>query len=293
MPAKLQESLRKKYEPKARFIFRDRFLNQPESRNIALRETQTPLIAIVDNDIYVRPGWLPAMIRCLRETGAGMVVPLIMEAADVIHCAGTDLLVTYKGGVAYGQHALRCARLKYWKGSDLKRSTVDYGELHCQLLQAEPARKLGVFDELMHEQCEVDSGLMMRKGGYSLWFEPEAVVQFDYPDRITSALDIESYKFKWDVALTIRAMEHFKTKWGMDITECGTWEAFGVELNRKLGPFSRAFPSKAGMFLDESRHRLMGYLNSPRELWRRLRSRRLGSGQWKNYESEEREVRRT
>src|SRR6185436_9034306 len=92
VPSGLQQKLRRKYEPRARFIFPERLLNQAQSRNRALAESKTPLTLIMDNDVYVRPGWLSAMIRCIRETNAGFVVPLILEKPEVIHAAGNDLM---------------------------------------------------------------------------------------------------------------------------------------------------------------------------------------------------------
>lgn len=271
VPSVLQHNLKRKYGHKARFIFEERFLNQAQYRNIALRETKTPLVAILDNDVYVRPGWLTALIQCLRETGAGFVAPLILEKPTIIHAAGNDLLITYKDGKPYGQKVLRCAKIVFYESCDLKRSQVDYSELHCQLLQAEPARRLQIFDERLHEQTEVDSGWLMGKGGYTMWFEPAAVVHFDLPERITHAEDILPYKFKWDVGPTIASMDYFKEKWGIDITEGGTWTAFSAMFNQKLGIWSRFFPGPVSMAVDNSYLALRDALDTPRLVWRRLK----------------------
>lgn len=280
-PSGIRQKLQKKYGHKARFIFEERFLNQAQYRNIALRETQTPLVAILDNDVYVRSGWLTALIQCLRQTHAGFVVPLILEAPNLIHAAGNDLLITYKDGKPYGQKVLRCAKIVYYEGSNLQRSRVEYGELHCQLLDAELARRLQIFDERLHEQTEVDSGWLMGKGGHPMWFEPMSVVRFDFPRRITHAEDILPYKFKWDVSMTIESMDTFKQKWGVDITEGGTWTTFGTYMNQKLGIWSRLLPCRASMFVDESYRRLLGLFGLPLTGWRILKDRLVGVHLWK------------
>jgi hypothetical protein len=276
-PSGLRRKLQEKYGHKARFIFEERFLNQAQYRNIALRETKTPLAVLMDNDVFVRPGWLTALIRCLRETNAGFVVPLILEEPNLIHAAGNDLLITHKDGKPYGMKVLRCAKIVYYEDSNLQRSRIPYGELHCQLLQVEPARKLEIFDERLHEQTEVDCGLLMAKGGYEMWFEPEAVVHFDLAVRITHAEDIRPFMFKWDIPAIIESMEYYKQKWGVDITEGGTWTDFSKYMNQKLGVWSRLFPCRASMAVDNAYHAL-GF---PLVLWRKIKDRLVGSHRWK------------
>ena len=273
VPAGIRRTLEKKYGHKARFLFEKKFLNQAQYRNIALRETQTPLVAILDNDVYVRPGWLQPLIECLRRTNAGFVVPLILEEPNLIHAAGNDLLTTYKDGKPYGQKALRYAKIAYYDSCDLKPSLTDYGELHCQLLQAEPARRLDIFDEKLHEQTEVDSGLLVKKGGYSMWFEPASVVHFDFPDRITRAEDIRPFKFKWDMAMTVESMEYLRQKWEVDFTEGSAFSHFSAFLNQKLGLWSRLFPSRPSMAVDNAYHALRGVTGFPLVLWRKLKGR--------------------
>ena len=280
-PLTVRSELEKRYASKARFLFVEPFLNQAEFRNIALRETKTDLVAILDNDVYVRAGWLPSMVRCLRETGAALVTPVVLEKPTVIHTAGNSLMITHKDGKPYGQKELRYAKLIYYESSDLKRAPVDYGELHCQLLRADVARRLGIFDEKLHEQTEVDSGLLMTRGGQAMWFEPTSVVHFDFPGRITRAEDIRPFLFKWDSGRIVKSMEYFQKKWGVDITEGGTFEGFTHYINQKLGLWSRLFPSHASVLADESYHRLKNLLGGPIQAWRMLKNRISGSQRWK------------
>ena len=82
-------------------VFEPRFLNCSEARNIGLKLATTRLSVCMDNDVFVRPGWLPPLLRCENETSAGLVVPLILEDERHIHCAGYDMFVTKKGGRSF------------------------------------------------------------------------------------------------------------------------------------------------------------------------------------------------
>jgi len=279
-PAHVQKALQEGFGHKARFVFEKKFLNQAEYRNIALRETQTPLVAIVENDVYVRPGWLPPLIRCLDETGAGFVVPLVLEAPTIIHTAGNDLMITHKNGKSYGHKVLRYAKIMYYEDSNIQRARTDYGELHCQLFQAEPARRLEIFDERLHEPTEVDSGLMMAKGGYEMWFEPTSVVDFDFPERITKVEDIRVYKFKWDQKNIVESMAIFEKKWGIDLTALRTWPVFLTSMNQRLGIWSRIFPSRWAVAVDEFYYLLKSWFKSPLVLWRKFKDWRVGHYRW-------------
>ena len=279
-PEKIKKEWSARFGQKVRWHFEPKLLNPSESRNIGLREARTPLAVLMDNDVYVRPGWLEPLLRCQAETGAAMVVPIVLDEENEIHTAGNDLHVTYRDGKAYGCKELRYGTLRYFEGCDLKRETTGYGELHCQLVVVETALKLGVYDEKLREAGEVDSGLTWAKAGCSMWFEPKSVVLFKYPVKIDHAEDIPSFLFKWDTRAIVEGYRHFEKKWKLDITEGGRWPEFLVFLNSKLGFFPRMFPNEFGMSLDRMYRALRGVLDSPSRLWRSLKIRRLGHSAW-------------
>jgi GT2 family glycosyltransferase len=65
----------RRFGDRARFIFEPHFLNQAQARNIGLRAATSRFAVMMDNDVFVRPGWLKGLLDCQRETGAVMVVP--------------------------------------------------------------------------------------------------------------------------------------------------------------------------------------------------------------------------
>jgi glycosyltransferase involved in cell wall biosynthesis len=249
VPDALQEDWRRRFGDRARFIFRPEFLSQPAVRNLGLAEAQTRLAVVMDCDNFVRPGWIEALVRCQNETGAVMVVPLLLESEHRIHAAGNDLYIDLIGGVRFGHKHLRCHRKPYHDGSNLTRSRVDYGELHCQLLEVEPTLRLGAFDERLIEIGEVDSGLTWAKAGLEMWFEPAAVVVFAREAPIASE-DIRFFEWRWNMRRVGAGCDHFRAKWDLDITEEGGLRVFVLNLNRRLGLLPRLLPSYAALKVD-------------------------------------------
>ncbi len=280
-PPGMQADLTTRYGDKAQFTFQEGLMNPAQSRNLGLRMAKTRLAVLIDNDVYVRPGWLESLVRCQQETGAAMVVPIVLETEHVIHTAGNDLLITHKDGVAYAQKVLRYCKQELYEDSNLKRCPTDYGELHCQLVDVEAALRSEVFDERLREAGEVDSGLSWAKGGCSMWFEPASTVFFDFPGRIDQVEDIRPFIFKWDMDAIREGYDYFRNKWDLDITECGHWIEYNTHLNNKLGLLSRLWPSKAALAVDNASYACRRVFSWPVVLWRRFKNRLFGYDRWK------------
>ena len=221
-----------------RFIFMPHFLSQAQARKIGLGEAKTRLAVLMDNDNFVRPGWLEALIRCQQETGAVMVVPVILEAEERIHTAGNDLYVSYEYGKAYGHKHLRFHRMPFGAGSNLRRRRTDYAELHCQLVEVEPMLRLGAYDEHILEVGEIDQGLTFAKAGREMWFEPSAVVRYALGCPIRTE-DIRFFQWRWDIAAIHKGYQYFQQKWNLDISEHGSFRDWLVRYNSQLGLLPR------------------------------------------------------
>ena len=104
---KTEEALTRRYQGRARFQFEPEFLGPARSRNIALKSIKTRLAVLMENDVIVRKGWLEPLLKCQKETGAAMVVPLILETEETIHTAGNNLYITHRDGIAFGSKELK------------------------------------------------------------------------------------------------------------------------------------------------------------------------------------------
>ena len=245
-PEHLRADWVRRFGERARFIFEPSFLNQAQARNIGMRAANTRLAALLDDDVLVRPGWLRALLDCQRETGAVMVVPVILEAPSRIHTAGNSLYITYVNGRAYGHKELRLNGMPYHEGSNLKRQPTDYGELHCQLVEIEPTLRLNAYDENI---LEVDVAPLWAQAGRLVRARSVVHYQIDAP---ISAADIRLFDWRWNMRSILEGYRYFERKWGFDITEQGRFQTFLFHYNRKLGLFPRLFPSAAALRIERA-----------------------------------------
>jgi GT2 family glycosyltransferase len=252
----------RRFRNRARFIFEPHFLNQAQARNIGLRAATARFAVVMDNDVFVRSGWLRGLLDCQRETGAVMVAPLILETESRIHTAGNSLYITYENGRGFGHKELRFYGMPYIDGSNLKRERVDYGELHCQLVEVEPTLRLGAFDENIMEVGEVDSGLTWAKAGYSMWFTPSSVVHYRLRSSI-AAEDIRLFDWRWNMRSIRKGYLYFERKWDLDMTERGRFRSFLFHYNSQLGLLPRLFPSTAALRVENGLTRLLGTVVKP------------------------------
>ena len=146
-PKEFERRLRERYGKTATLVFEPRFLNCSEARNIGLRLARTRLSVCMDNDVFPRPGWLPPLLSCERETSAGLVVPLILEDNTHIHCAGNDMFITKRGARSFVSKVLHYHSMPVSEGTNIKRREIDYGEMHLQLINTQEALAIGVLDE--------------------------------------------------------------------------------------------------------------------------------------------------
>lgn len=282
-PEHLKREWQAKFSDRARFIFKDQFINQAQARNIGLRETKTRLAVQMDNDNFVRPGWLEALVRCQQETNAVMVVPVILERPDRIHTAGNDLYITKDGGKTHAYKHLRYFGMPYGEGANMKRQRTDYSELHCQLVVVEPTLRLGANDEAIIEVGEVDQGLTFAKAGYEMWFEPAAVVHYTLRAPV-AAEDIRFFAWRWDLRRVDEGYRYFERKWSMDVSEHGTFRDWLVRYNAQIGLLPRLWPTETAIKLDrilgDVRERVTDLALFPKYRFQRLRKRQLGYYDW-------------
>lgn len=279
-PERLEAELRSRYGGRAKLILEKRFLNPAEGRNLGLRASTCALAAIVDNDVVVRPGWLSALLRCQAETGADMVVPLILEAPTVIHTAGNDFYINEKAGKKHIHKVLRYMKKPFHDASNLQRQPTDYGELHCQLVTVQKALSLGVYDEKLREVGEVDSGLIWKRAGCPMWFEPASVVVYEKPSALTEPEDVRYFTWRWDMKAILEGYRHFERKWGMDVQGQGSFKFFLADLQNEAGWLVRACPCRATLAIDRVLRTVRRQLQNSLKSWGRMRAWALGFREW-------------
>ena len=255
-PAATRQRWEQRFAGRVSFTFFPDFKNGAELRNNALSKVTTRLAVFVDSDVYVRAGWLDAMVRCQNETGAAMITPIILDRDDRIHTAGSDFFIMEMDGTSCGKMELRYQGHQLTGPTNLPRRETDFCEMHCQLILVEIAEKFSVFDANLREFQEIDSGLTLTKQGLKMMFEPASVVYFFYENRLTNPEDFALHLWKWHRDAMRAGFDYFKKKWQVDINANGEFDRYLDSVGRRVGRYSRRWPSPIGVKLDQLKERL-------------------------------------
>ena len=186
---------------------------------------------------------------------------MCVDQNNKIHTAGNDLFITYSNGEAVAKMELRCVGQQVHEKTNLRRSEIDFGEVHCQLLVVDTALRLGFYDEELREGIEMDSGLTFRKAGCRIMVQPDSVVCLYYPIKLKHAIDVPFYLWKWNIPEIVANFDYLKNKWNIDLGTLGGFKRYLVGVNARVGLLSQIYPSSVCVFLDRS-HRVRAGFNS-------------------------------
>lgn len=195
------------------------YLPPNRARNLALEKVTTPYAAFVDNDLFVEPGWLEALVRCARETGAWAVGPVVLEGGaslKVVHMAGGDLIEEQAAGYnrVRQRHRFMFMPLAAVR-SKLRREPVGSFEFHCVLVRTDVFAERAFLDEgFLSHQEHLDLAREIRRNGGEIYFEPTAVVRYDNA-RPFEDCDREFFELRWSYAWSEKSIEHTRAKWGL------------------------------------------------------------------------------
>jgi GT2 family glycosyltransferase len=213
----------------------DTLLNANEERNLALSQVHTEYVAFVDNDTIVPSGWLSALERCARETGAALVAPVITwgRPGDVtIHYAGGVSRIVDDDGVRrLERHDLLGHGLE--ELASLERAPTTGLETHCVLVRTDALRRIGPLDEsLMTVRDHVDLGLRLTADGDAIWLEPAVVAHYLWPKRLKWR-DLIIYSAHWSDEWIERSHASFNTTWHITVASLDEWFR-NMYLSRRL-----------------------------------------------------------
>jgi hypothetical protein len=222
-----------------------------EARNAALACVDTEFVAFLDDNCFVRSGWLDALVDCADETGAGVVAPLYgfrtsREGEETVHVfAGRAHVEVEDGRRLIDDGHLHCGMPLARGVDELVRTPAETGEFHCLLVRTDVFDEIGPFDEELLCTCEhLDVCMLARERGHEVWFEPAAVAVFERPVPVPWR-DRPFYVFRWSRQQNETTLAHFAKKWDLDTD--GTVERLGpfVEYSRHLAyHFMHRFPER-------------------------------------------------
>ena len=201
----------------------DGYLAPNRARNLALPRVHTKYVVFIDNDVIVSPGWLPPLVQCAEESGAGIVGPLTCESLPLhstIHCAGGDShidIVERDGRVE--RHLVETILRQGQRVADvhheLRRMQTEVAEFHCMLIRTSLFDRVGPFDEnLLTVRENVDFCMAVIRAGEPVYLEPASIVTYAAYTPLALS-DIPFYLLRWNNRWTLATLHHLRDKWGL------------------------------------------------------------------------------
>ncbi|MDP3174862.1 MAG: glycosyltransferase [Phenylobacterium sp.] len=208
-------------------IAQDRFLAPNEARNLGVSRSQTPFVALVENDVMFSPGWLGAMTECAEATGAAIVAPLTCQGVPLhqqVHHLGGDFVdlaafnQTPFGERDFNEHIVLQGELLASVAGELERTQTQFCEFHCCLVRRSIFEAIGPLDASVISVKEyLDFSLSTLQAGGSIWFEPKAVVTHLYPSRRhpLRLYDLPYFILRWSREWEDQSIDRLQQKWGL------------------------------------------------------------------------------
>lgn len=137
------------------------------ARNTGLAEVTTPLVAFVDDDTSVQPGWLEPLLAHLADPQAGLAAPRVTGPPAG---PGDGVLARYEAARSPLDLGPSEARIR-------ARTRVGYVPAAALVVRTSAARELGGFDESLRAGEDVDLCWRLDEDGWRCRYEPAAVAQ--------------------------------------------------------------------------------------------------------------------
>lgn len=215
------------------------YLSPNQARNAGLRRVRTPYVVFVDNDIMFAPGWLSALIKCSRQTGAAVVGSLVCQYEPIhtiVHCVGGDYMEAGEyAKFARSEHSPKgtLANAGQWTLEEktyfqnrpiaevkdqLQRQTVGFIEFHAMLVRTDLFNRIGLLDEGFCCTKEyLDFCMTLTRLGEPIYLEPASVVTFlTHPPAPTMELfDLPYFMLRWSDDWERASLKYFQQKWNL------------------------------------------------------------------------------
>lgn len=287
-PKRVREALHAAADRSIDFIETTHYLSPNHARNLGFQRVTTPYVVFLDNDVWVEPNWLEALVRCAEEEQAAVVGPLYRQGKP------EDREVHMAGGLAHiverdGRRRIRSSHDYQGKSLDdvlpkVQRSETELAEFHGVLVRCELLRQLGGLDEgLLNTREHIDFCMSVRAAGGSVFLEPASQLTYSRPPPYALG-DLRYFSLRWSEDWSARTLDHFFSKWDLDraqIPHLMTWSK--KQRYRFLEPwYSRTTRWLARRVGQERMVKLLQYTLYPLEgLFNRVLNGLLGARQRK------------
>jgi GT2 family glycosyltransferase len=245
-------------EHDASLIRSDCVLTPNEARNVAFEVVDTEYVVFLDDNCFVRPGWLAALVRCAEETGAAIVGPLYgwrtgRDSKETVHVFGAEAHIAIDGDRRELVDRHFHSRMPLADvTATLSRTASEAAEFHCMLVRASLFDELGPLDEgllSMHEH--LDLCMLARDAGHAVWVEPASVVVIERTVPLART-DRAFYILRWSDRWNRASIARFAEKWQLS-------DGDTIAAMRRTGGDYRSVAYRLNpRFLDRVSHKLGG-----------------------------------
>ncbi len=181
---------------------------------------QEPYVAWVDNDTFVTPGWMTALLNRAKQ-GARVILPVTLEREGLDadsrklplrnHISHAELRRVTVNGVPY-VFDYKPFRRAAPEELPTEAHTVDFFELHAFCAETDILRQLDLPAMVVREH--IDIGIQLHKLGVDIWCEPKAQVIFDNIHERPTFRDLRFFFYRWNERLINESHDLFEKRWG-------------------------------------------------------------------------------
>lgn len=189
-----------------------------------LPKIETEYTVWVDNDTYVTPGWLTALLARSAPGAAPrarVILPATLEreGLDVDtrkiplrnHITHSELRsVEVEGRTLVFDH--KPYRRAAPEELPQEPHTIDFFELHTFFAETAALRMLDLPAMVVREH--IDIGIQFARLGIDIWCEPKSVVHFDNIHERPSWRDLKFFFYRWNEKLINQSHDLFDQRWG-------------------------------------------------------------------------------
>lgn len=166
--------LKKQYPSSIKLIRNTRNLNFALGNNIGFSYATGEICVFLNNDTYVTPGWLDALVKPLRRAEIKAVQPVLLFPDDTIQCIG--VVFSKKSALGYGLYA----HLPKTAKNAIKSRELQAVTAACIAVRSEDFAKAKGFDpSFVNGQEDIDLCLRLIAEGGACYCTADSVVYHD------------------------------------------------------------------------------------------------------------------
>jgi len=190
----------------------DVYLRPNEARPLIVNACQTEYLCLVENDVFVEPGWLADLIAACEALDAEVAAPLVVETGGHLHVDG----MLSRFDFVSEPDGVRLDLIKMPEGTETGPvQIIGSAEAHCLLFRSSVFQRVNPFDARITTRDFVDLSLQLKQAGARIALQPKVRAFIDAPPPVEPE-EREFYHWRWDRDAAAASLELLCEKWGID-----------------------------------------------------------------------------